>query len=119
MNADKVGWIVADITRWTPPRTWDIWHDRAVFHFLTERPQQDAYIAAIFAATHPGATIIISTFALDGPEKCSGLPVQRYSAESLAARMGTAYALTAYAEEVHTTPYGTDQRFIYAVLKRR
>ena len=71
-GADKVTWIVADITNWTPDRTWVVWHDRAVFHFLTEQPQQDAYVATLKAATLSGATIIISTFALDGPERCSG-----------------------------------------------
>lgn len=71
-RADKAAWIVADITQWSPPRQWDIWHDRAVFHFLTERDHQDAYIAALAAATAPDATIIMATFAIDGPEKCSG-----------------------------------------------
>lgn len=118
-DAGKAKWVVADITRWTPVRTWDIWHDRAVFHFLTERPQQDAYVAALDAATRQGSTVIISTFALDGPEKCSGLPVQRYSPETLSNRLGAAYALIDRAEETHKTPWGSDQRFSYAVLKRK
>jgi hypothetical protein len=116
--ADKVGWIVADITQWTPVRTWDIWHDRAVFHFLTERTQQDAYIAALMKATLPGATIIMATFALDGPEKCSGLPVQRYSPKTLAARLGARFSLVSEGRETHKTPWGSEQRFSYAVLKR-
>lgn len=117
-NADKARWIVADITRWTPARTWDIWHDRAVFHFLTDRASQDAYVAALTAATRPGATVVISTFALDGPEKCSGLPVQRYSPETLAFRLGAAFVLADHANETHKTPWGSEQRFSYAVLKR-
>ena len=116
---DRVGWIVADITQWRPARTWDIWHDRAVFHFLVERHQQDAYIVALTAGTKPGATIIMATFALDGPEKCSGLPVQRYSPETLASRLGRAFALTDHENETHMTPSGTEQRFSYAVLRRR
>lgn len=116
---DRVQWIVADITHWSPERTWDIWHDRAVFHFLTERTQQDAYIAALTAGTAPGATVIMATFALDGPDKCSGLPVQRYSPETLASRLSPAFALTAHAAEMHRTPWGSEQRFSYTVLKRR
>jgi SAM-dependent methyltransferase len=116
--ADKVRWIAADITQWRPDRTWDIWHDRAVFHFLTAREQQDAYVAALAAATRPGATAIVATFALDGPEKCSGLPVQRYSPASLAARLGSNFALRESSAEVHQTPWSSEQRFSYAVLTR-
>lgn len=118
-KAAKVDWIVADITQWKPQRRWDVWHDRAVFHFLTERAHQDAYIAALTAATAPGATVIMATFALDGPEKCSGLPVQRYSPALLADRLGPAFRLTADASETHVTPWGSEQRFSYAELKRR
>lgn len=118
-QAANLTWIAADITEWSPPRTWDLWHDRAVFHFLVEREQQDAYIAALTAATKPGASIILSTFALDGPEKCSRLPVQRYSPDSLATRLGSAFTLTDQLQEAHKTPWGSEQRFSYAVLKRR
>jgi len=118
-SADKVEWIAADLTRWMPGRTWDIWHDRAVFHFLTERAQQDGYIAALTAATRPGATVIMSTFAPDGPEMCSGLRVQRYAPATLADRLGRSFALTGQAGEMHKTPSGAQQHFIYAVLKRR
>jgi SAM-dependent methyltransferase len=117
-RADEAAWIVADITRWSPPRQWDIWHDRAVFHFLTERQHQDAYIAALTAATAPGATVIMATFALDGPETCSGLPVQRYSAATLAARLAAPFTLIAEDRETHTTPGGSKQRFSYAVFRR-
>jgi SAM-dependent methyltransferase len=117
--AGKVTWIAGDITNWTPPRTWNVWHDRAVFHFLTERAQQDAYIAALTVATRPGATAIFATFAHDGPDRCSGLPVQRYSAESLASRLGPAFTLIGQARETHRTPSGAEQRFSYAVLRRQ
>lgn len=117
--ADKVTWIVADITQWQPSRTWDIWHDRAVFHFLTDAMTQDAYIAALKRATKPGSTIILSTFALTGPEKCSGLPVQRYSADTLAHRLGPDFVPYTKRMEQHHTPFGTTQDFIYAGFHRR
>ena len=116
--AEKVSWIVADITRWRPPRRWDVWHDRAVFHFLTDRADQDAYIAALTAATAPGAAILMATFAPDGPEKCSGLPVQRYSPSTIATRLGSGFRLYAEAAEDHVTPWGSTQKFAYAALKR-
>lgn len=117
--AQKAHWIVADMTAWTPQRTWAVWHDRAVFHFLTERPAQDAYIAALKKALAPGGIAIMATFALDGPERCSNLPVQRYSSESLAARLGDAFALTATDAETHVTPWGAPQSFSYSLLRRR
>lgn len=117
--AERVTWIVADITNWKPSRTWNVWHDRAVFHFLTEAAAQDAYIEALKAATAPGSTAIIATFALDGPEQCSGLPVVRYSPQTLAARLGPGFDLVAQAGEVHRTPAGGRQSFAYAALRRR
>ena len=116
--AGKVSWIVADITQWTPPRHYRVWHDRAVFHFLTDSAGQNAYVAALEAATEPGATAIMATFALDGPEKCSGLPVQRYSPQTLAARLGRSFRLIDEAREAHRTPGGSEQHFSYAVLRR-
>jgi len=117
--AGTVNWITADITAWTPHRKWDVWHDRAVLHFLTATEDQDAYVAALTAATKPGSVAIISTFALDGPERCSGLPVQRYSPATLAARIGRDFELIAEASEIHTTPSGSIQKFAYATLRRR
>lgn len=114
-----VTWIAADVTVWAPSRRWQVWHDRAVFHFLVERAQQDAYIAALTSATASGSTVIMATFALDGPERCSGLPVQRYSAQSLAARLGGDYRLIAEDRERHRTPTGSHQSFCWAVLERR
>ncbi len=115
----KIQWIVADITRWQPPRRWSLWHDRAVFHFLTTAQDQDAYIRALDTGTAPDTAIIISTFALDGPEKCSGLPVQRYSAATLAERLGASFQLTKDVQEDHRTPGGAVQKFSYAVLRKR
>jgi hypothetical protein len=117
--ADKASWIVADITQWQPQRTWVVWHDRAVFHFLTATKDQDAYIAALKAATRSGSLAIMSTFALDGPERCSGLPVQRYNAITLAARIGDSFEFVSGASESHATPWGSTQEFAYAVLRCR
>jgi len=117
--ADKITWVVADITQWQPPRLWQVWHDRAVFHFLTEPQAQDAYIAALTRGTASGAAVIMATFALDGPERCSGLPVQRYSPATLAARLGGDFILAAKGEESHATPFGTTQQFQYAAFRRR
>ena len=119
MRADKVTWIAADIAAWTPPHRWTVWHDRAVFHFLVEKSQQDAYLAALTAATAPGATAIFATFALDGPDKCSGLAVQRYSPRLLAERLGPSFRVVSEAAEHHHTPWGTDQSFAWTVLERR
>jgi trans-aconitate methyltransferase len=116
--AARVNWLVADLTDWRPGRTWQVWHDRAVFHFLTDKTSQDAYIAALEAATESGAAVIIATFAPDGPERCSGLPVQRYSAESLAARLGAQFRLIDQRLEDHLTPTGAVQKFQYAAFRR-
>lgn len=117
-DAGKVAWVVADITAWHPPRAYDVWHDRAVFHFLTAPETQAAYLAALRAGTVAGSTAIMATFALDGPESCSGLPVQRYSPETLAARLGPAFNLMQRAEETHETPWGSPQKFSYAAFRR-
>jgi len=116
--ADRVNWIVVDITQWRPNRTWMIWHDRAVFHFLVDPTDQELYIEALSAATRVGATIIIATFALDGPDKCSGLPVQRYSAKTLGMQLGVGFRLLEQAKETHLTPGGVQQHFSSAVFER-
>jgi 2-polyprenyl-3-methyl-5-hydroxy-6-metoxy-1,4-benzoquinol methylase len=115
----NVKWVIADLIQWRPSRTWDVWHDRAVFHFLTDRTAQDAYIAALTRATKPGATVIMSTFAVSGPVKCSGLPVHRYSADTLAERLGRDFELFTGVTEQHHTPFGTVQDFIYTEFRRR
>ena len=82
-KTDAVKWIVADVTEWRPTETYDIWHDRAAFHFLTHEREQRAYVQRLKQTLKLGGYVIIGTFALDGPERCSGLPVARHSAESL------------------------------------
>jgi 2-polyprenyl-3-methyl-5-hydroxy-6-metoxy-1,4-benzoquinol methylase len=113
-----VNWIVSDDTQWQPDRKYDVWHDRAAFHFLTSPEDQDAYLRALDAGTAPGAVVIIFTYALDGPEKCSGLPVQLYSAATLSARLGPRFQLVKEGREDHRTPGGAVQKFVYAVFRK-
>ena len=114
-----VQWIVSDVTEWRSPRRFAVWHDRAVFHFQTDHESQSAYIAALTMATAPGSAVIIATFAPTGPERCSGLPVQRYSPAALADRLGTDFQLTDDVAERHQTPFGTTQDFVYCAFRRR
>ena len=117
-SAAMVVWEVADITEWLPGRNYDVWHDRAVFHFLTSSPQREAYRRALNAAMAPGGLVIIATFAPDGPERCSGLPVQRYDAAGLAKEIGDTFRLVDDWREEHVTPQGGKQRFNWCVFKR-
>ncbi len=113
-RAAEVDWIAADVTTWTPQRQYDIWHDRAAFHFLTEERDRRAYIENLRRAVMPGGQIVIGTFALDGPEKCSGLPVQRYDGASLAGTLGPAFELLDSCSEAHHTPWGAVQQFQFS-----
>jgi SAM-dependent methyltransferase len=117
-RAAGVTWQVADITAWQPARRYDIWHDRAVFHFLTAPEQRDAYVGALGAGLAQGGLAIIAAFALDGPEKCSGLPVERYDAEKLAQTLGPGFRLEATWRDVHQTPWGASQAFTWCVFRR-
>ncbi len=110
--------MVADVLEWSPPRRWGIWHDRAVFHFLTEPAERARYRARLEAALAPGGAAIIGTFAPDGPERCSGLPVRRWSAEALAAEFGDGWRLAEARRHLHRTPGGVVQPFSFAVLER-
>lgn len=114
----SVKWIVADITRWEPTQTYDIWHDRAVFHFLVNPTDQIAYIQRLSRSVGPGGYAIMATFALDGPEKCSGFPVARYSPASLAETLGQAFSLVDHQFHLHETPWGTPQSFQYSLFRR-
>jgi ubiquinone/menaquinone biosynthesis C-methylase UbiE len=118
-KADAVRWIEADITRVALPwHAYDLWHDRAVFHFLTTVEQRHAYIEKVKHAVKPGGHVIIATFAEDGPTQCSGLPVMRYSADALKAEFGEPFTLKEYAKEDHHTPFGTTQRFVYCYFRK-
>lgn len=114
----SVCWQPADITRWLPPRRFDLWHDRAVFHFMVTAEDQAAYLAALEAGLAPGGHAVIATFAPDGPSQCSGLPVARYSPETLAATLGSGFALVASQRQSHMTPWGAEQAFQYSLLRK-
>ncbi|HXS08159.1 MAG TPA: class I SAM-dependent methyltransferase [Rhizomicrobium sp.] len=118
-KAAKISWITADVTTWKPERQWMVWHDRAMFHFLVEEYAQWAYVSALRRATAPGATVLIAGFAPDGPQRCSGLPVWRHSAEGLARCLGKKFTLAGEAHETHRTPAGANQNFLYVSFRRR
>jgi len=115
----SVQWIAADVTRWQPAQPFDIWHDRAALHFLVEASDRQAYIDRLHGAVKPGGHAIIATFALDGPEKCSGLPVQRYDPAGLSKVIGDAFELVEDLAHRHVTPWGAAQSFQFSVLRRK
>jgi len=110
--------IAADVTVWEPSRSYDVWHDRAAFHFLTEPKDQAAYVERLRRALRPGGHAIIGTFALDGPERCSGLLVSRYDAAGLAATLGGGFALVDTRRHEHVTPWGAMQKFQFSTFRR-
>lgn len=115
----KVRWIEADITQVDLPESrYDVWHDRAVFHFLTDAEEREAYVRTVFRSVKPGGHVIVATFAEDGPEKCSGLPVMRYSADGLHDEFGDAFTLLQHRKEEHHTPSGSVQQFVYCYCRR-
>lgn len=117
--AGEVRWLVEDVTRCTLAETYRLWHDRAVFHFLTVAADRRAYLHAVERALSPGGHLILASFAPDGPEKCSGLPVVRYSAQSLAQEVGDDFELLETCGETHVTPGGGKQSFSYCHFRRR
>jgi SAM-dependent methyltransferase len=116
--AGQVHWLTADIRAWRPPRQFAAWHDRAVFHFLTAEPDRRAYLRALGAATAADAVAVFACFAPDGPARCSGLPVARYSPRGLAAELGLDWAVLAEDREDHVTPGGLTQPFTWVALRR-
>jgi len=114
-----VNWVVADVTTWQPSQTYDVWHDRAAFHFLTDPDDRAAYAECVRKAVRPGGHVIIGTFALDGPERCSGLPVVRHNAGSLGQMLGSCFALVESRRHDHQTPGGAIQRFQFSRFQRR
>lgn len=120
VHAAHVQWIEADITDAPlPAAAFDVWHDRAVFHFLTDPAQRAQYAAQAARALAPGGFLLLGTFAADGPAKCSGLDVQRYTPDELAAVFAPAFTLCRGLSDVHTTPWGAEQRFSFVLLQRR
>lgn len=119
-RAARVSWLEGDITTIRlPAHAFDIWHDRAVFHFLTTAEQRQAYVRQVLCAVKPGGHVIVSTFAEDGPLQCSGLPVMRYSAAGLHAEFGSPFELLRHEREEHHTPTGKTQNFIYCYCRMR
>jgi SAM-dependent methyltransferase len=117
-SAAQVHWIVADVTVWKPDKAYDIWHDRAAFHFLTEDRDRAAYVVRLERALKVGGHAIIATFALDGPERCSGLPVVRYDPVSLGQTLGRAFQLVDTRQHAHATPWASKQSFQFSVFRR-
>lgn len=118
-HSERVERVVADITNWQPDRRYNCWHDRAVFHFLTDAEDRQRYVDCLTRALSTDGHAIIATFALDGPEQCSGLPVVRYDAATLATTLGDAFELVEYRAIEHITPWGAVQRFQVSHLRRR
>jgi trans-aconitate methyltransferase len=114
----RVKWIAADVTAWAPPRTFDLWHDRAAFHFLTDARDRTAYAELVSTAVNPGGHVIIGTFAPDGPERCSGLPVMRHDAATLGQMLGPSFELIESRNHAHQTPGGAIQRFQFSRFHR-
>lgn len=117
-RADEVEWLEQDITEYAPTKLFDIWHDRAVFHFLTDTIDRSSYVHAMSRALKPGAHAIIATFDLEGPEKCSGLDVVRYSPATMSAVLGDSFQLVETFKEEHVTPTGSVQNFVYCKFIR-
>jgi SAM-dependent methyltransferase len=113
-----VRWIIADVTQWEPPQMYDLWHDRATFHFLTGQVDQSAYVDRLRRAVKPGGYVIIGTFALDGPMRCSGLPIARHDSTTLATVLGRGFDLTDARRHDHATPRGAIQRFQFSTFRR-
>ena len=117
-RASEVAWVQADITTVSLPRhSFDVWHDRAVFHFLTRAEDRQRYVQAVRQSVKPGGHVIVATFASDGPLWCSGLDTMRYSPDALRAEFGEAFELVESARETHETPFGTEQKFIYCYCR--
>jgi SAM-dependent methyltransferase len=117
-RAGMIHWIVADVLICPDFGSFDVWHDRAVFHFLTNPADRAAYVTLLARTVPDGGHAVIATFAPDGPEKCSGLEVRRYSGRTLSAELGPAFKLLKSVPETHMTPWGKPQSFQYSVFRR-
>jgi hypothetical protein len=117
-GAARVKWVAADVTTWEPSQTYDVWHDRATFHFLTDPKDRAAYAERVSRAVHSGGHVIIGTFALDGPERCSGLSVVRYDSATIGKLLGPSFDLSESRMHAHKTPAGSIQRFQFSRFRR-
>jgi hypothetical protein len=118
-SASQVSWLHLDLLAWRPNRTWDVWHDRAVLHFFTTDVDRQGYLRGLEGATRLGSVAVLGTFAPDGPQQCSGLPVARYDVEKLHAFLGPTWELLANTREEHTTPAGAAQPFTWSAFRRQ
>jgi 2-polyprenyl-3-methyl-5-hydroxy-6-metoxy-1,4-benzoquinol methylase len=118
-RAEQVHWIEADVARFHPKRRWDLWHDRATLHFLTDPADRKGYRRALEEGIAPGGHAIIATFSLEGPARCSGLEVVRYSPTTMSAELGAAFELREARGEDHVTPTGVVQPFVHCLFRRR
>lgn len=117
-RAALVNWICANICEVElPEKCFDVWHDRAVFHFLTSEEQRLAYVRNVARSVKSGGRVMVATFGPEGPEKCSGLSVMRYDADSLHGQFGARFELVESVTELHETPFGTTQQFLYCLCK--
>ena len=117
-RAREVEWLVVDVTQAAlPAAAYDVWHDRAVFHFLTDPVQRAAYVRQVACAVAPGGYVIVATFGPEGPTKCSGLDVVRYDADALHGEFGAQFRLVDSETEIHRTPAGANQQFLYCLCR--
>ena len=117
-RADSVKWAVADVLEHAfSPQSVDVWHDRAVFHFLTEPDQRHAYVAQVLRTLKPGGFAIVGAFGPQGPSQCSGLAVARYSSNELHDEFGVQFRLLDHSINLHTTPWGATQQFVYCFCR--
>ncbi|MBT2119394.1 methyltransferase domain-containing protein [Dyella sp. LX-66] len=117
-RASQVDWIVGDVLAFAPLKRYALWHDRAVFHFLVDAGDRRRYFEALHRASQVGTQVVMATFAEDGPERCSGLPVARYRAAELHAAFGADYELVESTRETHRTPSGAEQHFTWVRMRR-
>lgn len=117
--ADAAGWYEADVTAFDPPHRFQLWHDRAVFHFLTDPADRQSYVAVLKKALEPGGHLVIMAFAIGGPDKCSGLDIVQYDEEKVLAELGSEFDLCEAGHEVHMTPTGNEQKFAWFRLVYR
>jgi len=117
-SGNQVAWMIGDVTEMEfPEHRFDFWHDRAVFHFLTEESARQRYVAAVHRALKPNGHVLVATFGPSAPDHCSGLPVLRYTAEGIHGQFGTEFEKIGSESEIHRTPWGSEQEFVYCYCR--
>lgn len=118
-RADSARWIEADITTASFDQSFDLWHDRAVFHFLTSEEDRKRYVETLTKSLKPNGKAVIATFSLEGPLKCSGLEIVRYDELSLSKELGANFRLLRSEKKIHSTPWGAEQSFVYCAFEKK